>query len=204
MTLNSLDSLKECIRNGTYSTNLSEPNRKWKTHHEGTFADFLSMKSGDNIYFFIKRKIYGIGTIKNIKTDCKFLNYIGADEPAAYTDKDYIEGNPMLENATAKNSCFCTFELTPYFFRNEVDRDDALNSNPSAFKILRAMWKVSFIKIDNIENQAFVDIILKRNEEKIASGEDTFVVDKDVQIRLEKRLTNMHRLTAYKILESCA
>ena len=54
MTLNNLDSLKNCIQSGTYSTNLSEPTGIWKAHHEGTFADFLSMKPGDNIYFFIR------------------------------------------------------------------------------------------------------------------------------------------------------
>lgn len=54
MTLDSLESLKQCIKTGTYSTNLSEPNGSWRLHHEGTFADFLSMQPEDNIYFFIK------------------------------------------------------------------------------------------------------------------------------------------------------
>lgn len=204
MTLDSLDSLKACIKNGTYSTNLSEPNGKWRTHHEGTFADFLSMRSGDNIYFFIKRKIYGIGTITDIKSDCKFLNYIGADEPMAYSNKDYIDRNPILENATEKNRCFCIFKPTPYFFGKGVDMDDALNSNPTAFKMLRAMWKVSFIKVDDIENQALMDIILKRNEQQIVLGRDAFVVDKGIQEKIEGRLTDAYRLTSRKILESCA
>lgn len=40
--------------------------------------------------------------------------------------------------------------------------DDALNSNPSAFRMLRAMWKVSFIKIDDEENRALFDILYKK------------------------------------------
>lgn len=42
--------------------------------------------------------------------------------------------------------------------------DKVLSSNPTAFKMLRAMWKVSFIKIDDHENKALLDILLKENE----------------------------------------
>lgn len=42
--------------------------------------------------------------------------------------------------------------------------DDVLSSNPAAFKMLRAFWKLSFIKFDDDENQAFRDILLKRNQ----------------------------------------
>ncbi|SUY80090.1 Uncharacterised protein [Clostridium tetani] len=63
-SINDVNSLKKCIENGIYSTNLSEPkNKNWGIHHEGTFADYISMKPGDNIYFFIDRKIYGIGEL---------------------------------------------------------------------------------------------------------------------------------------------
>ena len=79
MTLDSEESLNQCILTGTYSTKMSQPNGKWRTHHEGTFADYLSMKEGDYIFFFIKRKIYGIGTLIAIKDECKYLNYINAN-----------------------------------------------------------------------------------------------------------------------------
>lgn len=46
--------------------------------------------------------------------------------------------------------------------------DDVLVSNPSAFKMLRAFWKVSFVKLDDDENQALKDIILRVNEETLA------------------------------------
>ena len=35
--------------------------------------------------------------------------------------------------------------------------DDVLASNPSQFRMLRAFWKLSFIKIDDDENQALID-----------------------------------------------
>jgi hypothetical protein len=43
--------------------------------------------------------------------------------------------------------------------------DDVLVSNPDAFKMLRAFWKVSFIKFDSEENQALKSIILKFNQD---------------------------------------
>ena len=62
MTISNLESLESCVRTGTYSTILSDPqNNNWGIHHEGTFADYYSMKEGDHIYFFNNRKIYGIG-----------------------------------------------------------------------------------------------------------------------------------------------
>lgn len=204
MTLDNLKSLEMCIETGTYSTNLSEPNGKWMTHHEGTFADYMSMKEGDNIYFFIKRKIYGIGRIKNVRFDCKFLNYIDGDIPKKVSEKEYKSKMPLLENATANNRCFCVFEPSPYFFENGIDMDDALNSNPTAFKMLRAMWKVSFIKVDDNENQALLDIILKRNEEKLINRAGIFQYNNTVKNKIEQNLTKAHRLTAYRILQSCA
>lgn len=45
--------------------------------------------------------------------------------------------------------------------------DDVLESNPNAFKMLRVLWKLSFIKIDDIENKALFDMILKSNEKYI-------------------------------------
>lgn len=81
-SLDNEESLIESINRGVYSTRLSEPGDVWKIHHEGTFADFCSMNEGDNVYFFIKRKIYGIGSLTNINGQCKFLNYPNANIPS--------------------------------------------------------------------------------------------------------------------------
>lgn len=59
--LDSPQSLEAYIQNGIYATKLSRPTGRWQIHHEGTFADYATMEPGDNIYFFIERKIYGIG-----------------------------------------------------------------------------------------------------------------------------------------------
>lgn len=205
MTLDNLDSLKNCIQTGIYSTNLSEPNGNWKIHHEGTFADYLSMKAGDNIYFFIKRKLYGIGEITNISFDCKFLNYEGADIPNIINKKEYAEKEPLMPNADANNRCFCTFKPAPFYFKDGIDMDDVLSSNPSAFRMLRAMWKVSFIKIDDNENKALIDIILKRNEEKLLTQRGVFGFSTKVHEDIFNRASSdLHRLTAYNILLSAS
>ena len=201
MTINDIASLEQCVKNGTYSTILSDPkNNNWGTPQEGTFADYFSMKPGDSIYFFHKRKIYGIGEIINVDYDCKFLNYIDADIPVKYTKKEYKEKQPVLSNAVPQNRCFCTFKPAPYFFENSIDMDDALSSNPDKFRILRTMWKVSFIKIDDEEDKALQDIILKRNEENLINGTGVYpYIEKEHQ-QISAKLSQAHRLNAYRLL----
>ncbi len=205
MTISDIDSLKYCVENGVYSTILSETkNNNWNTAQEGTFADYFSMKEGDSIYFFIKRKIYGIGKLINITADCKFLNYLDADIPRNYTDKEYEKKKPLLSAGTFQNRCFCTFKPDPYFFLNGIDMDDALSSNPSKFRMLRAMWKVSFIKIDDEENQALQDIILKRNEECLKTEKYIFSFSSKQQDSIVKKMSHDYRLTAYSLLMSAS
>ncbi|HRV92496.1 MAG TPA: hypothetical protein P5526_10075 [Anaerolineae bacterium] len=164
-SLDSLESLHLYTLNGVYATKLSPPTRGWQTHHEGTFADYSTMQAGDNIYFFIKRKIYGIGKLVSLQSDCKFFNFPGAGQPQQF---DYTQIKSTLlwdeDQFSVDQRCICIFEPDPYFFRDGIDMDDVLASNPFAFKMLRAFWKLSFIKFDDEENQAFRDIILKRNQ----------------------------------------
>lgn len=172
------ESLIDSINKGIYSTRLSAPNNTWRIHHEGTFADYCSMREGDNVYFFIDRKIYGIGTLININGDCKFLNYPNANFP---TVQNYHEiQDQLLLDTGDENSInmrfICTFIPYPVFFRNGIDMDEILSSSPSSFKILRAFWKLSFIKFSDEENQAFKNILLRRNINAInnPSDENTF------------------------------
>ena len=160
-----VDAIGNIVRKGIYSTNLKIGKNYWGQAHEGTFSDYLSMKPGDNVYFFSDRNLYGIGILKNILGDCKLLNYPNADIPELNAD-DYKKN--ILEDQA--NRIICTFEENPHFFKKGVDMDKVLSSNPAAFKMLRAMWKVSFIKIDDHENQALFDIILKENEENLADS----------------------------------
>lgn len=56
-SLDSNESLISSIQKGVYSTRIKDPsNGIWRINVEGTFADYCSMREGDNVYFFIKEK----------------------------------------------------------------------------------------------------------------------------------------------------
>lgn len=209
-SLDSLDSLTLYISNGVYATKLSAPSGLWKTHHEATFADYATMKAGDNIYFFIKRKIYGIGELIQIKKDCKFSNFPGACIPEKY---NYEEKKGILLWDEAEHSIdqrwLCIFKPSPYFFTSGIDMDDVLSSNPSAFRTLRAFWKVSFIKFDDEENQAFKNVLLKFNQDallKPKENENIFKSDftKTHDVLSKKLGSKNYGLDISPILSTCA
>lgn len=205
-SLDSIDSLKHCIENGIYSTNLTSPkNNLWKIHHEGTFADYISMKQGDNVYFFIERKIYGIGELINLGFDCKFLNYPDADIPII-KDYDSIKDKVLLNinEESINNRCICTFKPSPHFFQMGIDMDDVLSSNPKSFRMLRAFWKLSFIKIDDEENKALKDIILKRNEDYISKNGNNFTFSDELHSEFISKLSSTYEITSNNILHYCS
>ena len=173
MNMGNWKSIESCVNIGIYSTRF--PKQKvayFSIAKEATFADYLSMKPGDNIYFFNSRIIYGIGELVDIQGDCKFLSHIGADLPKNLSEMNLEEARPLLPYDQDYNRCFCVFKPSPLFFTEGVDMDEALNSNPRAFRILRAMWKVSFIKMGDEENKALYDIILKRNADNLINNKN--------------------------------
>ncbi len=201
--------LEEGIKKGVYSTKLSKPeNNIWKIHHEATIADYATMKEGDNIYFFINRKIYGIGRLKNIKNDCKFSNYLDSSKPTNSRYKDIK--NELLADfgeESADNRWICIFEPNPYFFIQGVDMDDVLAYNPSKFKMLRAFSKLSFIKIDDEENKALRDIILMHNENclNMPNSNDIFSFDNTIHVQITSKLKkNNYKLNMEDILNVCS
>ena len=205
MTLDNEDSLEECIETGMYSTVFPKQNGKyWSIPAEGTFADYGSMKAGDSIFFFIKRKIYGIGKLINIKRECRYLNYIHADEPRSITDKQYKDLLPLMEDGNGDNRCICFFRPSPFFFKRSVDMDEALASNPSKFRMLRAMWKLSFIKIDDEETKALSDIILKRNEESIFTQDNVYPFDDTRHKKITHLISKNHTIYTYRLLVKSA
>ena len=211
MNLDSLKSLKNYISDGIYSTKMSPPsNNNWKPHHEATFADYTTMKPGDNIYFFIKRKIYGIGELVSINGDCKFLNYPGANKPQLYAYED-VE-NILLWNEgeySVDQRWICAFKPNPYFFKKGVDMDEALSYNPSKFRSLRAFWKVSFIKIDDEENQALKDVLLKNNQDVLKNPQKDKICQSNYKnyhhkIREKVKENRAYQFEIKDILSNCA
>lgn len=209
--LDSEESLRFCISNGVYATRLPNgilKNNTWGTPVEATFGDYATMKEGDNVYFFIKRKIYGIGELINIGDECKFLNYPSANEPITFNYSDIKES--LLIDAGTESTYqrfLCTFRPFPAFFNNGIDMDDVLNSNPDKFKMLRALQQVSFIKFDDEENQSFKNIILKYNQDLLSDGGDAvFPANHEaLHSSIQERIcTADYNLNYYPLVECCA
>lgn len=72
--------IKICAERGVYATRL---NSLASRPFEATLADYVSMKPGDNVYFFSERKIYGIGELVAVGPDCKYSNFPGSSTCAA-------------------------------------------------------------------------------------------------------------------------
>lgn len=190
-SLDNLESLTLYTQNGVYATKLSPPRGNWGPHHEGTFADYSTMRAGDNIYFFIRRRIYGIGRLIRVGQDCKYFNYPSAGQPSSFKYES-VQGGLLWDEGedSVKQRCVCFFEPDPHFFRQGVDMDDVLASNPAAFKMLRAFWKLSFIKFDDEENQAFRDIILKRNQHALSkANSESFFEHVPVHVQIAEKLS---------------
>jgi hypothetical protein len=204
--LNSDKALVNSIKNGVYSTNLTIPsNEIWKIPHEGTFADYLSMQEGDNVYFFIDRKIYGIGELVNVGFDCKYLNFPKADYPIQVVFKEVKDSMLMkLDKSSINNRCICTFKPSPNFFKQGIDMDDVLSSKPGSFRMLRAFWKLSFLKIDDEENKALKDTILKTNEEFINSKRHNFKIDSNLHKHIRETINSKYKLNSDNILSLCS
>lgn len=216
-TLDSLESLTLCVTQGLYAT-IVEPKRYrdgrgfyWGSPQEGTFADYCTMKPEDNVYFFIQRKIYGIGELVAINNlDCKFLNYPNSSNPSLPSYEE-IRTNLLLDNGS-NNSIHlrwvCVFKPSPYFFQNGIDMDELLSSNPSEFKMVRALWRLSFIKFTDRENAAFKDAMLKYNEEAlIGTPLPALVFENSVEAshaRLSHAVTNDYLFKVIPILDSCS
>lgn len=204
MGLDSLESLELYTKFGVYATKLSEPkNNKWKTHHEGTFADFLTMKVGDNIYFFKDRKIYGIGELYAIGGECKYKNFPNATIPNKYQYSDIKDLLLWDEKKDDSQRVICLFRECPKFFRQGIDMDDVLASNPSEFRSLRVFWKLSFIKLDDDENQALKDVILRLNKDSIDSTDTNKVFLPDYsgfQDKIYQKLNSSYQLNSKDIL----
>lgn len=198
ITMRSIEDIKECIRQGAYSTEINHnaKDSHWLTPHEGTFADYLSMQAGDHIYFFCKRVLYGIGELIDIGEDCKYLCYQQADNPLVpHNMKEYAAYRPLVAAFSPSNRCMCLFRPAPQFFRCGVDMDAVLNSNPEAFRMLRALWKVSFIKLGDTEDRALMDVILKHNEDDLHNSGNCFSYDSLLHERLREKNLAPYRFT---------
>lgn len=145
-------------------------NVKWGLPTEGTLGDFVTMKPGDNVYFFMNRMVYGIGEVLELADGVTVAeNFKGATSVDTVTDET-IAGYQVdsIIEGKVKRWRFA-FKPAPAFFEDGIDIDDLLMSNPDAFRSLRVFWKRTFIKLDDEENLAFMAALLRRNIDRISS-----------------------------------
>lgn len=161
--------IKICAERGVYATRL---NSLASRPFEATLADYVSMKPGDNVYFFSERKIYGIGELVAVGPDCKYSNFPGSSTCAAV---DYADVRDDLLVDSGEDSVWyrwlCTFKASPYFFEEGIDTDEVLVYKPNTFKMLRAFWNVSFIKLGDEENESLKEILLLRHQQEMRTGQ---------------------------------
>ena len=160
--MKSMDDIEECIRSGVYSTYVSG---SWNRTTYSTLGDYFSMKPGDNIYFFNQRKIYGIGEIRSFGDEVTVINNYKDDSEFTTNNRN----TSLLRHRTNDSGrgkvqrWVINFTPAPAFYEIGVDMDDLLDSNPPAFRILRAFSGRSFIKFDDEENAAFKAGIFQKN-----------------------------------------
>lgn len=159
-----------------------------------TFADFITMKEGDNIYFLSDRKIYGVGKLVNIGDDCKYDNYIDASKLLPNCRQE-VEEYLTTENNRGRWVCF--FVPGDHFWSKGVDMDDVLKYKPSAFKMLRAFEELSFIKIDDEENRALKEYLYIVNESSCSNLEE---FDSSLHKKIAGKNLDEYKLNINKVL----
>lgn len=188
--LDSTESLARYIRDGVYATKIKPPKKKcWSGPMQGTLADYVSMKAGQRIYFFIKRKIYGIGELVNIRglDDCVFDNFCDAslydkdlelagrpeefyDNHLLYHEAD-IWQQPTGDGRHFQQRWLCTFKPNPKFYSG-IDMDALLKTDKqcSNFRSLRTFSGLSFIKLTPSENALFESFIESNSLDDFVQG----------------------------------
>lgn len=192
--------IRTCAERGIYSTRL---NSLTSRPFEATLADYISMKPGDNVYFFSDRKIYGIGELVAVGPDCKYSNFpdSSACEPVAYAD---VKDDLLVDSGSDSiwYRWLCTFKAAPYFFEEGIDTDEVLVYKPDTFKMLRTFWKVSFIKLGDEENESLREIFLLRHQNEMITGQHIWERDDTVHDLLRLHDLNRYLITPESLLRN--
>lgn len=196
--------IAQCIDSGVYSTVIKPPRGNWVTAYEATFADYVSMREGDNVYFFQGRKIYGVGSLVNVGQDCKYKNFPQASVPIPHA-YETVQADMLYDNGLTSASFrwLCTFKPSPAFFMDGIDMDDVLSSAPKHFRMLRAMQQVSFIKLDDEENEALRDHIIFRNRAKLTDVTAHYQHHDTAHTSIATKVTPDYNITASDIMDHC-
>lgn len=190
-----IDELFYVLSKGVFGPNIAEPKNSWSMQAEGTFSDFYSMKQGDHVYFFKERKLYGVAELVKVAEDVKLLNYPKADIPNTFYTQKELDDIAILPDSKDVRM-LCTFKASKTIYKNGLDIDYVLQSNPQAFKMLRAFWKLSFIKIDDTEDKALFDILHRVNY--LETNEVAY--DDSIHGRIQKVVNEEYTVNSNKLI----
>ncbi len=196
--------VKKIIEKGYYSTFINYSIKKNNQYiqaapFEATYADYTSMKAGDNVYFFQKRKIFGVGKLVNVLEDCKYNNFPGASKSIVYSN-DLIKDKALIDfgKDTHQYRWICFFEGSPNFYNEGIDMDEVLEYKPTTFKSLRTNWKKSFVKIDDYENQSLKELFCLR-----CNGKSDIINISFDKNKVENKINENYKLNYKDLISNC-
>lgn len=196
-----VSAIRSCVEKGVFSTYLRG---NAPIPFEGTLADYVSMKPGDNIYFFCKRRYYGVGELVSVGPDCKYCNYPHSSE-LVRPSYSSIASDLLVDFGpeSPHYRWLCTFKGSPYFFEEGIDTDEILTYKPNTFKMLRAFWKVSFIKLSDEENTSLKEIFLLRHQKEMKTRTGIFPEYGRTHATIASRTLTRYSITPYDMLRTC-
>lgn len=162
-----IDAIASFVERGMYATYVSN---RWNGALAGTLGDYLTIRPGDNVYFFCNRTVYGVGEI---------IDVLGEDQAAFEVRRGVTTSRPLETHGRGSNAGGAdgkserwgiAFKPAPNFFRRGIDMDDLLRTDPEAFRAVRAFWKRSFIQLDGRENAAFKAALIRLNSDVLRRG----------------------------------
>lgn len=164
------------VQSGVYGTRFKKPEgNSWNNPQEKTIADYALIEEGDLVFFFLKRKIYGIGKVVGLNTkrgrQAVFFNYPDSILPENFpTGREDCLWPEQFDNnywssedrAGSDIRFVIFFKPCPTFFKSGLDMDFVLQSDSKGvINQLRAFERRSFIKMDDEETGLLVELFTR-------------------------------------------
>lgn len=134
---------------------------RWTWQMLETFADYATMDPGDLIFFFKKRRLYGVGRITDeARRDATgaWWNWKGASDAGSSAPSTAVYTTPA-----GTPPVIVSFEPFPVFFKQGIDMDEVLSHSMARPDWgLRFFWKRSFVQLDEQETQTIVGTFVRR------------------------------------------
>lgn len=176
IVFDNMDSLHNCIEERSYATYITPPSKPtWSDPASQTLGDYATMRPGDNLYFFSERKIYGIWEIEPSGSSPFAFSQECQGALVPQDEKTYRKAgifHSVKRDGASKNVIQpwrIRFKPSPLYFNDRIDMDEMLASRPEAFRSLRCIEGLTFIKLDDEENDAFKTLFYRRNEQTLAA-----------------------------------